>query len=406
MKKILYVSTLCSPKMVDYLLKTASRKPVQSIQKFSRLLVEGFAKSDENCKVGTLTSVPVIHSSHSRRIWFLPSENVNRVKYSYAHMVNLPFLKNVMVYLNSFIKTFIWAISSIGCRRVVFCDALNLTIATAAMVAGKITRSKTVVIVTDMPHLTVSTSGNAKLIRQLRFWFNYKIISAFDGFVVLTRQLNDVVNTAGKPHIIMEGLVDEAMAEMENRLVNKAKEKIIIYAGGIYEIYGVKTLIDAFLQLKGEDYRFYIYGDGPMAKDMPDYCKKDSRIKYFGVVENAEVVKMQMQATLLLNPRPTSEELTKYSFPSKNIESMVSGTPLVTTNLPGMPQEYHPHVYLFNDETVEGMRETLQDLLGRPREELHEFGLNAKKFVLENKSNTIQAKRVLEFVEKEVWKVC
>ena len=94
-------------------------------------------------------------------------------------------------------------------------------------------------------------------------------------------------------------------------------------------------------------------------------------------------------------PRPSGEAFTAYSFPSKNLEYMVSGTPVLTTKLSGMPREYDDYAYLFTDESVEGMAQTLEETLALPRETLHEKGQQAKAFVLANKSNRAQAKRVL-----------
>jgi len=44
---------------------------------------------------------------------------------------------------------------------------------------------------------------------------------------------------------------------------------------------------------------------------------------------------------------------------------MASGVPLLTTKLPGMPEEYNDYVYLFDDESVQGMRKTLDYLLSK-----------------------------------------
>ena len=121
------------------------------------------------------------------------------------------------------------------------------------------------------------------------------------------------------------------------------------------------------------------------------YTKKDSRIQYMGVAPNAEVVAAELDASLLVNPRPTHEEFTKYSFPSKNIEYMASGTPLLTTKLPGMPKEYYP--------SVEGYAKALESVLAQSDEELYVFGEKAKDFVLEKKNSFEQAKRVIELIK-------
>ncbi|MNY67144.1 hypothetical protein D3C86_2046750 [compost metagenome] len=81
------------------------------------------------------------------------------------------------------------------------------------------------------------------------------------------------------------------------------------------------------------------------------------------------------------------------------MEYMASGIPLLTTKLPGMPSEYNDYVYFFEDESVEGMRNTLNTLLSKPKEELKGMGDKGKNFVLNHKSNAIQAKKILDFLK-------
>lgn len=82
------------------------------------------------------------------------------------------------------------------------------------------------------------------------------------------------------------------------------------------------------------------------------------------------------------------------------MEYMASGTPLLTTNLPGMPKEYHPYVFLFKEETVDGYAEAIRSALSYSERELVSFGRKAREFVLLNKNNVGQGKRVLEFIGK------
>ena len=85
----------------------------------------------------------------------------------------------------------------------------------------------------------------------------------------------------------------------------------------------------------------------------------------------------------------------KYSFPSKNMEYMVSGTPVLTTNLPGMPEEYKDYVYLFEDESVQGMARKIREVLSLPTNELYRKGRAAKEFVLNEKNNICQTHKIL-----------
>lgn len=89
-----------------------------------------------------------------------------------------------------------------------------------------------------------------------------------------------------------------------------------------------------------------------------------------------------MKAALLVNPRPIKPEYTKYSFPSKNMEYMVSGTPLMTTKLPGIPKEYYPYIYLLEDESPEGIARRLNEILNISMIERNEKAKEARKFVI------------------------
>ena len=148
----------------------------------------------------------------------------------------------------------------------------------------------------------------------------------------------------------------------------------------------------------GEFTELHIYGAGEYETELEELCQKNPSVRFFGTVPNGKIVEEERKATLLINPRPTNEEYTRYSFPSKNMEYMVSGTPVLTTCLPGMPHEYNEYVYLLKEETEEGMAKKLQELLCKPKEELFAYGQKAKNFVLENKSNLSQAKLICELL--------
>ena len=127
--------------------------------------------------------------------------------------------------------------------------------------------------------------------------------------------------------------------------------------------------------------------------------KKDKRIIYWGVVEQKHVFEMQQQATLLVNPRKGHEEYTKYSFPSKTMEYMASGTPTIMYKLPGLPIEYEEYLVLLPDNSQETLTAILKQWGSKTQAELYEFGEKAKRFILENKNSEIQASRLMNFIK-------
>jgi len=396
--KILYISSVCSPKVLEYIFITAIIKPGQAIQKFHRLLIEGFSKNKEICEIEVLSSLPISPAGHKRKIWNFKKDKWSGVSFNYVSTLNVPIIKNLIVFILTFSKVLFWRFKNLKEDKIVISDILNISVFWSAFLACKMTKQPIAVIITDLPVHMVSDSRNLSFFKRVYLKLGSFIIRHVDYYIGLTEQMNVEVNPLGKPFLVMEGLVDEAILSLNHEVIPYKEKKIILYAGGIYEKYGVKNLIEAFMGLKAEDTELHIYGSGDLEKEMPNYCTLDKRVLYFGEVSNSIVVKRLEDATILINPRPTTEEFTKFSFPSKNMEYMVSGTPLLTTVLPGMPKEYHEYVYLLEDESLEGFRNTIQEILSKSSTELNAFGKKSKDFVLNNKSNVIQAKRIINFL--------
>lgn len=251
-------------------------------------------------------------------------------------------------------------------------------------------------IVTDIPGLI---SGTQKVSWQRKL--NLAIMRSFQSYLLLTKQMSDIVNPHDRPYIVLEGHADQAMVAVENTLEGKHKKKVCLYAGSLMEIYGIGMLVEGFLAAAVPDTELHIYGDGDYVSKLERLTATNECVKYMGVASNSEIVNAELAATLLVNPRPSHEEYTKYSFPSKNMEYMASGTPVLTTRLPGMPEDHKPYVYFIEQENPEGIKDALRKILSQDAATLHAFGARAKEYILREKNNRAQAKKVLEFARKQ-----
>jgi glycosyltransferase involved in cell wall biosynthesis len=392
---ILYVSTLCSDRLIKELFD-AGYKPIQAIQKFNKLLVNGLAEN--GCDLYALTEIP---KTVGPRFLKRKRETENGIAFTYCRKIYIKLFYNLYMFLSGFFLTLRWGLKHRD-QSVAIMDVLQTEFCSGALYACKFLRIKTVAVVTDLPGLPGMLAGTRRTFihRFVEKAIN-RYANSFDAYILLTEQMNEVVNLKGRPYMIMEGLVDVNMADA-GATVNGDGRKIVIYAGGLYEEYGIKYLIDGFKMLDDKDAELHLFGHGPMVNEIEEEIKRDGRIRFFGIVHNSMVVEAELQATLLVNPRPTVEDFTKYSFPSKNMEYMVSGTPVLTTNLPGMPKEYHDYVYLLEDESAQGVSQVLKKLLvDTPASELKDKGLSAKQFVLKNKNNIFQSKRVIDFIKQQ-----
>lgn len=396
--EVLYVSSMCSKAKFNNLFNQAIIKPAQQAQKYHRLIAEGLVA--QRVSIEALSSVPLNRSMSNMFYHKNEKEEVNGIKYRYLPFVNLPIARQLFLFITCFFYSLIWC--NKHKKGVIICDVLDVSISSASLLASKLMRTSSLGIVTDIPAFLNDMMGNTTIISRVLVLINTFILYYFDLYIFLTEQMNELINKKSRPYVVIEGQVDINMGVIQNDLIEKYKDKICLYAGALHKIYGLKTFTEAFIAANIEGTQLHIYGSGDFEEELKSICKEHHGIKYFGVVPNDVVVKEQLKATLLINPRPTNEEYTKYSFPSKNMEYMVSGTPLLTTCLSGMPKEYEQYIYLIEDETMEGIANKLKEVLSKSREELHCKGQDAKQFVMENKNNVAQAKKIMQMITEAI----
>ena len=387
--KILYGYTNCTDKKYNEIFAGKNVSALLADQKYHSLLIDGLAKN--GAKVLCVSGLPINRAVTKKLFIQEKDEEASGVKYHYINTVNLPILRQLGVFCgtyNYFLK---------NCKKgekdaCIICDCLNLANAYGALKAAKKRRIPLVYVITDIPEFQ-----RGKVLRRI----NDKIIAGADGFIFLTEQMNDKVNPYKKPYIVLEGHADCSLCEVpyEEKYEYKSGKKIVIYAGSIRKIYGIQNLVEGFIKANIDDAELHIYGDGDYRAELESVCKENPSVKYMGIRPNREIVYEEQRTALLVNPRPTAPEYTKYSFPSKNMEYMASGTPVMTTVLPGMPKEYYPYIYIIEDETAEGIAKALNDFFAIDEKIRYNMGAAAREFVIKNKSNAVQAKKIIEFIE-------
>lgn len=164
-----------------------------------------------------------------------------------------------------------------------------------------------------------------------------KLIAQVDSFMLLTKFMAEKLNVENRPYIVVEGITDNNSIPEYKKIGNGKK---VAYAGKLVEAFGAKRLIEAFELIEDPEVSLHICGGGELKSYVEEMCKKDSRIHYYGVVPAEKANEILQQADVLVNPRQNDDEYTKYSFPSKNIEYLMTGNAVVAYMLDGIPKEY------------------------------------------------------------------
>lgn len=255
--------------------------------------------------------------------------------------------------------------------------------------------TKKVAIIPDLPEFMSENRNPLYLFAKRidRFLIDWALMR-MDGLVLLSPYMRERLLVNNKPWIVIEGLFSS------NDIIGtckKLEKKVVLYTGKIEKWFGVEDLLEAFTQIKGEEYQLWLCGPGDIEM-INKYSQKDNRIIYKGCLSHSEVLILQKESRLLVNPRHSHDEFTRYSFPSKTMEYMASGTPTLMSKLKSLPSDYLEHLYLFEDESIEGMSQMIKQCLDKTDAELDDFGKAAAKFILSNKTSDIQARKLVDFL--------
>lgn len=387
--RIFYGFSNCTDGLYYKLVASKNLNELRPDQKFHGLIIKGL-KSNGN-EVKCFSGLPINRRISKKLFIYVKNETEDGVKYNYYKTLNLPILRQLGIFFGGFFGVLFSKKKKKD--TVVLCDVLNIANAYGMALAAKIRRIPVVFTVTDLPEFQYGNGVTRKIAERL--------FKKADGFMFLTAAMSEKVNKKNKPFIVMEGLSDSDVVPVSvgERTENLTGVKEIIYAGGVLSQYGLPELAEGFIAAGIENSVLKIYGDGDYAESVKKIAAENKNVKYMGVVPNGTVVEDEKRAALLVNPRPTTEEYTKYSFPSKNMEYMASYTPVLTTKLAGMPSEYYEYIYTVDDCSVSGIAAALKSVFSESKEKRYALGEKAGKYVKENKNNIVQTKKLSEFLE-------
>lgn len=386
----LYLSSLCSVKEYERMFNKYGTTSSHASQKFNRLFVRGLIEN--GCSVETLTE-RIVNCDGEIDVT-RPDEMEDGVLFRYLPKYPNSKLNRIRTIWNAFKYICKWHRDNP--QGIIICDIILGELSLAVWLAKKFKRIKTTAIVTDVPSLRAGETR--KGLKALPIKIKNSLISKYDSYVFLTEQMNKKLNPRNKPYVVIEGLIDADVVKQPNHISEKDVESVIMMAGLLEDIYGVEILLQAFMHVNCEKAKLKFFGKGASVPKIIEASKIDSRISYCGELTNSEIIKQEKKATLLINPRPPIGEWTAYSFPSKNMEYIASGTPLVAFDLPCIPNEYKPYFYHLKEYTINNLKDSLETLLAMDKYEVHNFGIQAQSWIVKNKNPKVQIKKYIELI--------
>lgn len=400
MMKLFYFGTVCSNEVFNTTVEKSKVKPSASAQNFEYALIKGFSEHPEiDVTVVAAESIAMFPGGNRLFLRKRIDPLTDRIASHIVPAINLPVFKQTAHARGAVRRLRKWLKENAGTEdKCVLMYGLYPSVAEKLLKACRMHDCKIYAVITDAPSTMFTYTKNKTWWKRL-FSGSYRnkavqLQDQFDGYVYLTEAMKEEI-APGKPYTVVETLADVTI--FDGVIGEKAPKPALMYAGALYQKYGVDLIVDSFEKVK-TDCELWLFGSGDYEQEIAERAKKDPRIKFFGRVSRDVVLQKEKEAELLLNIRNPEDDYTKYSFPSKMVEYLLSGTPLLTTVLPGIPEEYYAHCFSTTDREPVAIAACIDEILSRT--DLTDVGRKAQEFVIAEKNSTAQAGRILRFLRQ------
>lgn len=240
--------------------------------------------------------------------------------------------------------------------------------------------------------------------RIKKMMFDYRINTVYsnmdhaDSFVLLADKMREFIRIGDRPYVICEGICN---SQVPYKPLPKNEGTIkIFYSGNLHERYGILNVIQAVVEL-GNMYKLTICGDGDSRAEVEKYSREHDNIDYLGMLPNEKVIALQQDADLLVNSMPNFGRHTELSFPSKIMEYMVQGRPVMCHKVPGIPDEYDEYLLYFENNTIPGIKNSLRRFKEMSFDKKKFVAINNRQFIIEKKNQFTQTQRIFKLIYNE-----
>ena len=267
---------------------------------------------------------------------------------------------------------------------IIVTDTLRLNLLRAAKRIANKFNVKIVGMLTDNP---MNLSSGDKVLKQ----YIKNQGSSLDGYLSLTDGLVNIYNP-NAPSYVFEGLVAEEYEGRKDPIFN-----YFYFGGSLYERYGVKTMVDAFHKSNIKT-KLVIAGSGPLDKYIEQMAESDYRILYLSQLSKEKNIAYLRNSIANINPRPLNTKLDKESVPSKLLEYLSIGTPVISTKYPKFYGLFKDDVTWIDGNDVESMKIALESYDFANQEKYLKRAATARRKVFEFYGLNVQAESIDHFL--------
>lgn len=283
-------------------------------------------------------------------------------------------------------------------KVIVFVYSMHSPFLAAAHELKRIHKNTTIaMLVLDLPQfMDLHMSRVKKILKALDWRKIKKYMKSVDKYILYSKHMAEFLSLREGTWTVMEGSFDPSLVVEE--MPEKSDDKLpIMYSGVLDTRYGIPELLEAFSSLD-DRFELWFTGTGNAVSLINEYAQKDARIHNFGFLPSRrDLLLKQKEAAMLISTRRPDEKASDYCFPSKLFEYMISGNPVLSCRIGGIPDEYFDYLVEMKSTSPEDIKQAILKVADMSQAERKTLGEKSREFILAEKSNTSQAKKMLDF---------
>jgi glycosyltransferase involved in cell wall biosynthesis len=316
--------------------------------------------------------------------------------------LNLPLLRRLSAGLSVMARLWVWGRRTrrAGERAVL---AFNLTDPPAwgVLAGARLAGAMSVGVVAD-----VNVPGGV-VPRGWRWrfdhWLACRLIRRFDRLITVREETASDL-APGIPHMVVPGGVSSWALHRADTAGERpprphAGRFTMVLAGMLTAYNGIPLMLEAMGLTEGEGFRLRVAGRGPLEQAVREAAARDPRIEYCGFLGREQVALLYEESDLLLNIRIAQAIDTSRFFPSKFIEFLATGRPVLTTAFGPAGSQYAGLAFVLEGETAADLAGAVRRLAGMTAAEREARGEAARRYVREHLTWEAQGGRIRRFLE-------
>lgn len=356
---IIYFTTALDNKDYESYLNIWKKKPNPSNQNFHNKLIRTLALSHH---VDVISFRPFSKSNTTVKGLEKDEKVVTNIHWHY-----LPVKGGKITRMMNEYNVSKALVANLDKNSIIITDTINPLVLYSAAKASKKLKLPIIGVATDSPSNITGTKKSYTL-------FLLNRAKHLNGYIALTKELEEMFNESHAPSTIIEGIVDEYEPNDEIKIDGD----YLFFGGALLPRYGIYNLIDAFNALDNKQLKLVICGHHAEQPKLSKMISANENIIYLDTLHINKVIYLEKHALACINPRPYSEDLDRYSIPSKTLEYFASGRPTISVKNSKLQKLFYNDAIWLKSGSVEDIKEGIQKVLKLPEKERDLLGKSAK----------------------------